>query len=520
MRRCIVSSDHPSTQCGVSCTGTEETFDLSKGAVLQGAIEYPLWRRHGLVYEQGQRCSWLVGSYTTQGGVVSATLEHDLAKYAALHISGARNRASVPELLVGGDQSSPVTLAGFAAPVSVEFFSDGAAQSSGFRLDWDFAPPEGFTAGPTPPATGGSGSGQVELARNEPLSSNELLALVPAVLGVIVALICGMVVCDCVRRVVRRSERYAESSDPAVRSQSARIAAAQARVATENARVAKERAHVHQAEDESEWLSSDSEPEKPPPPAPKLSAAAKAAMDAKAARAAATDEAPRRPWQHPEEDPADRPARGPTPESAPRPPPPRPKPEPPPSPAPEEPRPPPTRARPSSVPKGPRRPSKTSAADGPRGGASASPPPKMPGGDRAGAGAGAGAGASGAGSGGGQGAGAGEPGPTSAKSASRSSSKEAPRRPPPPQAPAGGNLVELQIHAVRDQMLDALQAPPQERKALLRDLQRQWHPDKNREEDPRGALRVSGVVGVEIGGRVGGVVVWSSPSSPSPSPSF
>merc|ERR1711963_897141 len=73
---------------------------------------------------------------------------------------------------------------------------------------------------------------------------------------------------------------------------------------------------------------------------------------------------------------------------------------------------------------------------------------------------------------------------TSSSSTSRqrpsTSSAVPPEKGMPASAQAGiPSAAQAQIEAIRLEMLTRMDAPENERKAFLRDLQRRWHPDKN-----------------------------------------
>lgn len=201
--RCASKNDVGTSRdfCSVGCEGKERTFQLSAQQSISGLIEYPLWRRYGLTYAPGQQCTWLLG-WTESGGTVSGAIAHDLEHFDALHVLEAGKPLEMKP--IGKTSLKPVVLVGLAAPVTLRFFSDGAAEATGFTAQWDYVPPPGVTA------QGGEVSSNDENGRADTVDDGFgghrqiFLLAVPISGGALVVIILACVLADCVRRRSRR----------------------------------------------------------------------------------------------------------------------------------------------------------------------------------------------------------------------------------------------------------------------------------------------------------------------------
>mmetsp|Transcript_30726 Transcript_30726/g.102310 ORF Transcript_30726/g.102310 Transcript_30726/m.102310 type:complete len:571 (+) Transcript_30726:346-2058(+) len=461
--RCVAQPDDTfGDACAVRCKGKERTFDLSGGGVLSGLVEYPLWRKHGFVYAYGQQCTWQLGG---SGGTVSGDVQHDLARYDALHLMEAGNSLGVET--VGSMSENPKQLVGLAAPVTLRFFSDGAYEAAGFTARWDYSPPASGSSSSGGSITPSSGD-TVSVGSNFFEGNGQILIIVAALLGclVLVAAI-GCIAMDCVRRYRRRSVSgmrdnpaawvYATASTTAAAASTA--AASAAAGATSAASAARSSGRVSSAFSSGTTSSRTKEPESPVSSSsdeeqprglrtaaqngPKVSAAAAKAMGRgpsppDASRNGSKGAAPQASQFQRQSQPY---------QAAPDP-----------SPAAAQ-----QEGQRTSAPGGR---SRSSSAPPPR--PSPAPPPNP---------AGEASSSSGA-AGGGGGAGG--------------RSNSAPRSSAPAPTTFGGRAdgPEGLIETIRSDMLDKLNAPEGERKTFLRDLQRTWHPDKNQEEDKAVATAV------------------------------
>lgn len=80
--------------------------------------------------------------------------------------------------------------------------------------------------------------------------------------------------------------------------------------------------------------------------------------------------------------------------------------------------------------------------------------------------------------------------PKSAKSPKKSKTEQKPPEPPEAPGDAASSAVAIHTAAIHQEMMQAMNAPGSERKAILRELQRKWHPDKNKEDDKEVATAV------------------------------
>lgn len=181
--------------CAVKCTGREGSYDYQYDHqdVAVGFIEYPPWQAYGLGYARGQRCDWYVGGVGT-GGTVSVEVEHGLARHDALHIwAGGRTSGGLPDEVLGMQSPSPFPISALASPMMVQFFSDGDEESVGFFLFWQYSQPSTTTvAGGVHSGSDPGGGGRWE----------DAAVVVPIVVGtVFLFLLC--LFCDCIRKCRR-----------------------------------------------------------------------------------------------------------------------------------------------------------------------------------------------------------------------------------------------------------------------------------------------------------------------------
>lgn len=450
--RCVAAADHmktvfiASTYCAVPCEGSEELFDLSGEAVLQGVIEYPLWRQHGLSYARDQKCRWFIGMPKQQhvaghtlsqipGGVVSGSLTHSFAKHDALHVGEAGSPLGEMPNIFGSSSTLPLKFSRLTAPVSVEFFSDSTEESTGFTLSWTFKPAASSAGGVDIPS-----AADADAQPNSSMSVNDIpfaAWVIAAVVGAVVLVLLMCISCNCWKRHRRR-----------VRERNASKIAAETKGITpnpigKNKSAAESRQPSASAPPYSGLHSQSTGSSRPPPKMPPN--VKRNSADARSSESSASNSQPK---------------------SAAAPPPP--------PPPPRTSHPPPAANR--VPPEAPSRRSHRDARDAGDGGTGSGPRSAARGSSRDGSSHRSSSASASSG-------GPGMPSNTESPGGPKTSSTGLPPPPPPGISASLPADAAAAVTAVHRELQRGRALPEAERKILLRDLQRRWHPDKNPDAD-------------------------------------
>lgn len=142
-QRCI------SYPCTTPCSGSEKTFDLGRGSTQGGIVEYPLWGKYGVNYAAKERCSWKIGVPSV--GFVTGTVTHNIIRRDQMGVYEDADRKRTLVDVVNERTPPQLKYNYMKSPIELDFMSNGIDESEGFSFSWQYYATDPSLSSTAPP---------------------------------------------------------------------------------------------------------------------------------------------------------------------------------------------------------------------------------------------------------------------------------------------------------------------------------------------------------------------------------